>query len=133
MGKGSANPTDPHHTSSFIQPTPQPQKTQKPRKPKRKDTQVPQPSGPMENVANEAIHKELGDSLVKAATTASSLEAEQDSFSSLKALLITRRMLPNTSLRYIAFLKLFLDQSKKLKCHLTLIINLKLHITEHLM
>ncbi|GJV30417.1 hypothetical protein Tco_1386865 [Tanacetum coccineum] len=64
MGKGSANPTDPHHTSSFIQPTPQPQKTQKPRKPKRKDTQVPQPSGPMENVANEAIHKELGDSLV---------------------------------------------------------------------
>ncbi|GKD70811.1 hypothetical protein Tco_1324901, partial [Tanacetum coccineum] len=27
----------------------------------------------------EAIHKELGDSLVRAATTASSLEAEQDS------------------------------------------------------
>ncbi|GJR99767.1 hypothetical protein Tco_0316276 [Tanacetum coccineum] len=28
---------------------------------------------------NEAVHKELGDSLVRAATTASSLEAEQDS------------------------------------------------------
>ncbi|GKC11651.1 hypothetical protein Tco_1008433, partial [Tanacetum coccineum] len=28
---------------------------------------------------DEAIHKELGDSLVRAATTASSLEAEQDS------------------------------------------------------
>ncbi|GKC38059.1 hypothetical protein Tco_1050443 [Tanacetum coccineum] len=49
-----------------------------PRKPKRKDTQVPQPSGPTEHVADEAVHKELGDSLVRATTTASSLEAEQD-------------------------------------------------------
>ncbi|GKD08289.1 hypothetical protein Tco_1187974, partial [Tanacetum coccineum] len=32
-----------------------------------------------ENVADEAVHKELGDSLVRAATIASSLEAEQDS------------------------------------------------------
>nr|GFB68700.1 hypothetical protein [Tanacetum cinerariifolium] len=51
---------------------------QKPRKPTRKDTQVPQPSDHMENVADEVVHKELGDSLVRAATTASSLEAEQD-------------------------------------------------------
>ncbi|GJY56487.1 hypothetical protein Tco_0455602 [Tanacetum coccineum] len=49
------------------------------RKPKRKDTHIPQPSDPIENVADEAVHKELGDSLVRAATTASSLEAEQDS------------------------------------------------------
>ncbi|GJZ98740.1 hypothetical protein Tco_0671193, partial [Tanacetum coccineum] len=49
-----AIPTDPHHTPTFIQPSTQPQKTQKPRKLKRKDTQ-------------------------RAATTASSLEAEQDS------------------------------------------------------
>nr|GEZ40552.1 hypothetical protein [Tanacetum cinerariifolium] len=48
-------------------------------KPKRKDTQVPQPSDPIENVPDEAVHKELGDRLVRAATTASSLEAEQDS------------------------------------------------------
>ncbi|GKD61780.1 hypothetical protein Tco_1299289, partial [Tanacetum coccineum] len=48
-------------------------------KPKRKDTQVPQPSDPIENVADEVVHKELGDSLVRAATTTSSLEAEQDS------------------------------------------------------
>ncbi|GJW41710.1 putative ribonuclease H-like domain-containing protein [Tanacetum coccineum] len=48
-------------------------------KPKRKDTQVPQPSNPIENVADKAVHKELGDSWVRAATTASSLEAEQDS------------------------------------------------------
>ncbi|GJT75572.1 putative ribonuclease H-like domain-containing protein [Tanacetum coccineum] len=35
-----------------------------PRKPKRKDTQVPQPSNPSKNVADEAVYKELGDSLV---------------------------------------------------------------------
>ncbi|GJS02517.1 hypothetical protein Tco_0319025 [Tanacetum coccineum] len=64
MGEGSANPIDPHHTHTFIQPSPQPQKTQKPMKPKRKDTQVSQPSDPTESVADEAIHKELGDSLV---------------------------------------------------------------------
>ncbi|GJY36835.1 hypothetical protein Tco_0422213 [Tanacetum coccineum] len=79
MGEGSAMPTDPQHTPTFIQPSPPPQKTQKPRKPKRKDTQVPQPSGPTDIVADEAVHKELGDRLVRAATTASSLEAEQDS------------------------------------------------------
>ncbi|GJZ31475.1 hypothetical protein Tco_0576522 [Tanacetum coccineum] len=40
MGEGSANPTDPHHTPTIIQPsTSQPQKKQKPRKPKRKDTE----------------------------------------------------------------------------------------------
>ncbi|GJY74151.1 hypothetical protein Tco_0478582, partial [Tanacetum coccineum] len=33
----------------------------------------------IENVANEAVYKELGDSLVRAATTSSSLEAKQDS------------------------------------------------------
>ncbi|GJR11152.1 retrovirus-related pol polyprotein from transposon TNT 1-94 [Tanacetum coccineum] len=77
--KGSAIPTDPHYTPTFIQPSTQPQKTQQPRKPKRKDTQVRQPSDPIENVADEAVHKELGDSLVRAVTTTSSLEVEQDS------------------------------------------------------
>nr|GEU91637.1 hypothetical protein [Tanacetum cinerariifolium] len=49
------------------------------RKPKRKDTQVPQPSDPTNIVADEAVYKERGDKLVRADTTASSLEAEQDS------------------------------------------------------
>nr|GFA99016.1 hypothetical protein [Tanacetum cinerariifolium] len=53
--------------------------TQKTRKAKRKDTQVPQLSGPTESVADVAVYKELDDSLVRAATTASSLKAEQDS------------------------------------------------------
>ncbi|GKB61426.1 hypothetical protein Tco_0917612 [Tanacetum coccineum] len=80
MGKGLAIPTDPHHTPIITQPlTSQPQKYQTPRKPKRKDTQVPQPSDSTKNVADEVVHKELGDKLVRAATTTSSLEAEQDS------------------------------------------------------
>ncbi|GJT20060.1 putative ribonuclease H-like domain-containing protein [Tanacetum coccineum] len=79
MVKGLAMPTDPYHIPTIIESSSQPQKTQKPRKPKRKNTQVPQPSGPTDIVADETIHKELGDSLVRAATTASSLEAEQDS------------------------------------------------------
>ncbi|GJZ71306.1 hypothetical protein Tco_0635157 [Tanacetum coccineum] len=78
-GEGSVIPTDSHHTPTFIQPSTQSQKTQQPRKPKRKDTQVPQSSDPIENVADKAVHKELGESLVRDATTASSLEAEQDS------------------------------------------------------
>nr|GEV32373.1 hypothetical protein [Tanacetum cinerariifolium] len=49
-----------------------------PRKAKRKDTQVPQLSGPTESVVDEAVYNELDDRLVRAATTASSLEAEQD-------------------------------------------------------
>nr|GEW36151.1 hypothetical protein [Tanacetum cinerariifolium] len=61
--EGLAIPTDPHHTPTIIQPPSQPQKKQQPRKPKRKDTQLPQPSDPIKNVADEAVHKELGDSL----------------------------------------------------------------------
>ncbi|GKD02383.1 hypothetical protein Tco_1177357 [Tanacetum coccineum] len=41
-------------------------------------------SDPIENIANEAIYKELGDNLVRAATTASSLEAKQDSGGGLR-------------------------------------------------
>ncbi|GKE78666.1 hypothetical protein Tco_1544786 [Tanacetum coccineum] len=64
LGEGLAILTDPHHTPTIIQPSTQPKKTQKPRKPKRKDTQVPPPSDPSENIANEVVHKELGNSLV---------------------------------------------------------------------
>ncbi|GKD18114.1 hypothetical protein Tco_1207272 [Tanacetum coccineum] len=79
IGEGSINPTDPHHTPTIIQPsTSQPQKKQKPRKLKRKDTEVPQPSGHTDNVADEAVYEEMDDSLERAATTATSLDAEQD-------------------------------------------------------
>ncbi|GJT58081.1 hypothetical protein Tco_0993135 [Tanacetum coccineum] len=45
----------------------------------RKDTEVPQPSGPITNVVDTAVNEEMDDSLVRAATIASNLEAEQDS------------------------------------------------------
>nr|GEV86808.1 hypothetical protein [Tanacetum cinerariifolium] len=78
--KGSVMPTDPHHIPTILQSSSsQPQKTHKPRKPTTKVTQVPQPNEPIKHVADEAVHKELGDSLVRSATTASSLRAEQDS------------------------------------------------------
>ncbi|GKE74864.1 hypothetical protein Tco_1536905, partial [Tanacetum coccineum] len=46
---------------------------------KKKDTKVPQPSGPTTYVADEVVNEKMDDSLVRAATTAASLEAEQDS------------------------------------------------------
>ncbi|GJU98823.1 hypothetical protein Tco_1328094 [Tanacetum coccineum] len=59
MGEGSANPTDPHHTPIITQPsTSQPQKKQKPRNSKRKDTEIPQSSGPTEPIADEAANEE---------------------------------------------------------------------------
>ncbi|GKC07097.1 hypothetical protein Tco_0998707 [Tanacetum coccineum] len=80
MGEGLANPTDPHYTPTIIQPsTSQPQKKQRSRRPKRKDTEVPQPSGPTTNVTDEAVYEDRDDSLVRAATTATSLDVEQDS------------------------------------------------------
>ncbi|GJZ57708.1 putative ribonuclease H-like domain-containing protein, partial [Tanacetum coccineum] len=54
--------------------------SQTPRQFKRgRDTKIPQSSGPPEKVDDEAFHKELGGRMERAATTASSLEAEQDS------------------------------------------------------
>nr|GEW62364.1 hypothetical protein [Tanacetum cinerariifolium] len=85
LGESSTIPNDPQHIQTIIQPSSsQPQKTQKPRKPTRKDSHVPQPSGHTESVTDEAVHKELGNRLVRAAATASSLEAEQDSGGGLR-------------------------------------------------
>ncbi|GJU61569.1 putative ribonuclease H-like domain-containing protein [Tanacetum coccineum] len=55
-------------------------KTQTPRQVKRgRDTKIHQSGSPTNKAGDEAIHKELGDRMERAATTASSLEAEQDS------------------------------------------------------
>ncbi|GKD68718.1 putative reverse transcriptase domain-containing protein [Tanacetum coccineum] len=51
---------------------------------KRKDTKLPQTSSPTTNVADEAVKEEMDDSLVRATTTASSLEAEQDNGNNIK-------------------------------------------------
>nr|GEU39865.1 hypothetical protein [Tanacetum cinerariifolium] len=49
------------------------------RKTKRKATEISQSSGPTTLVADETVHEEKGDRVERAATTASSLDAEQDS------------------------------------------------------
>ncbi|GJR46659.1 hypothetical protein Tco_1314762 [Tanacetum coccineum] len=79
IGEGSANPIDPHPTPIITQPsTSQPKKKQKSRRSRRKDTEIPQSSVPSDNVADEAVYEEREDSLVRATTTATGLDAEQD-------------------------------------------------------
>ncbi|GJV07571.1 hypothetical protein Tco_1345227 [Tanacetum coccineum] len=57
----------------------QPKKTHKHRTTKRKDTEISQSSGPTTLVVDETVHKERGDSVEMATTTATSLDAEQGS------------------------------------------------------
>ncbi|GJS47320.1 hypothetical protein Tco_0597441 [Tanacetum coccineum] len=61
-GEGSAMPTDPHHTPIITQQSSsQPQRKQKSRRPKEKDTEIPQSSVPsdLQNVTpDEAIIEE---------------------------------------------------------------------------
>nr|GEY33628.1 hypothetical protein [Tanacetum cinerariifolium] len=53
-------------------------KKQKPRKPRKQDTELPQTSVPTETVADEAVNKEMYDSLETATITSTSLDAKQD-------------------------------------------------------
>ncbi|GKC89316.1 hypothetical protein Tco_1149965, partial [Tanacetum coccineum] len=56
------------------------QKTHKPRQAKRgRETEIPQSSGPPKKVGDEAVYTGEDDRVVRAATTAFSLEAEQES------------------------------------------------------
>ncbi|GJR94602.1 hypothetical protein Tco_0266776 [Tanacetum coccineum] len=85
VGEGSEMLTNPNHTPTIIQPsTSQPQKKQRSRRSKRKDTDVPQPSSSTTNVADEVVNEEMDDSLERVATTATGLEVEQDSGSIYK-------------------------------------------------
>ncbi|GJY08129.1 hypothetical protein Tco_0375183 [Tanacetum coccineum] len=89
-GEGSEQPTEPQPPPLTALPSQEgqvsavvpshPQKTQTPRQSKRgRDTEIPQSGGPPEKVGDEAVHKEFGDRVERAATTAASLDAEQDS------------------------------------------------------
>ncbi|GJU19392.1 hypothetical protein Tco_1152734, partial [Tanacetum coccineum] len=99
-GEGSGQPSEPQPTPSPVPPSHEvhvttvashPQKTQTPRRAKRgQDTKIPQSGGPPEKVGDEAVHKELGDRVERDATTAASLDAEQDSGNILKTQSMTR-------------------------------------------
>ncbi|GKC83371.1 hypothetical protein Tco_1139088, partial [Tanacetum coccineum] len=85
-GEGSGQPSEPQPPSSTAQPShvttfaTQHQKTHKPRRAKRgRDNEIPQSSGPPKKVGDEAVYTGEDDRVVRAATTASSLEAEQES------------------------------------------------------
>nr|GEV49480.1 hypothetical protein [Tanacetum cinerariifolium] len=84
-GKGSGQPSEPQPPSSTTPPEQvlaaisQPQKTHTPRRTKRgRDTEIPQSSGSPKKVGNEAIYTRKDDRVVRDATTAASLEAEQE-------------------------------------------------------
>ncbi|GJU45216.1 hypothetical protein Tco_1202482 [Tanacetum coccineum] len=89
-GEGSGQPSEPQHTPTTASPSnvvpiptialsSHPKNTHKHRKTKRHATKISQSSGPTTLVADESIHEERGDSVERAATTAASLVAEQDS------------------------------------------------------
>ncbi|GJV01803.1 hypothetical protein Tco_1335372 [Tanacetum coccineum] len=85
-GEGSGQPSEPQLPSSTAPPSQvttvatQNQKTHKPRRAKRGwDTEIPQSSGPPKKVGDEAVYTGEDERVVRAATTASSLEAEQES------------------------------------------------------
>ncbi|GJX04942.1 hypothetical protein Tco_0190858 [Tanacetum coccineum] len=80
QSKGLAMPTDPQHTPTIIQSsTYQLQKKQRLGRPRRKDNEIPHSRIPSNNITDEAVNKEMDDSLVRAATTSIGLDAEQDS------------------------------------------------------
>ncbi|GJT47238.1 hypothetical protein Tco_0955953 [Tanacetum coccineum] len=84
-GEGLRQPSEPQPPSSTGPPSQvttvatRHQKTHKPRRAKRVwDTEIPQSSGPPKKVSDEAVYTGEDDRVVRAATTASSLEAEQE-------------------------------------------------------
>ncbi|GJY18382.1 hypothetical protein Tco_0389873 [Tanacetum coccineum] len=87
-GEGSGQPSEPQPPSSTAPPyhevqvttvASQPQKTHTPRRAKRgRDTKIPQSSGPLKKVGDEAVYTGEDDRMVRAATTTTSLEAEQE-------------------------------------------------------
>ncbi|GKA85213.1 hypothetical protein Tco_0806867 [Tanacetum coccineum] len=94
-GEGSGQPTKPQYTPTSASPShvepiqtvaspSQPKKTHKHRRTNRKATEISQSSGPTILIADETVHEERRDRMERAATTASSLEAEQDNGSILR-------------------------------------------------
>ncbi|GKD32453.1 hypothetical protein Tco_1247962, partial [Tanacetum coccineum] len=88
-GEGSGQPSEPQPAPSTGQPiieeqipvteSSSPQNTQSHRKALQEDTQLPQTSVHIPNIADEAVFKEWDDRVVKATTTAASLDVAQAS------------------------------------------------------
>ncbi|GJU24775.1 hypothetical protein Tco_1163396 [Tanacetum coccineum] len=72
------------------------QKTQTPRQALNKDTELPQTSVPIPNVADEAVYEEWDDRVKKATTTTASLDAIHDSDGSFRCQKATRGSIAQT-------------------------------------
>ncbi|GKC09109.1 hypothetical protein Tco_1000719, partial [Tanacetum coccineum] len=104
-GKGSGNPFEPQQPPSTTQSTNEEQipnvsssshhKTQPPRQALNKDTELPQTSVPIPNVADEAVYEEWDDRVERDATIDASLDAAQGSCNILKTQLTA---IPNVPL-----------------------------------
>ncbi|GJX10455.1 hypothetical protein Tco_0200314 [Tanacetum coccineum] len=88
-GEGSGQPSEPQPTPSTAQPrieeqipvteSSSPQNTQSPRKALQEDTQCPQTSMPILNIADESVFKGWDGKVLRATTTAASLDVAQAS------------------------------------------------------
>nr|GEX64959.1 hypothetical protein [Tanacetum cinerariifolium] len=78
LGKGLTMPFVPQHIPIIQPSTSKPQKKQKHMKQRRQDTKLPQTSVPKETVTDEADNEEMYDSLERATTTATNLDAKHD-------------------------------------------------------
>ncbi|GKA88634.1 hypothetical protein Tco_0810398 [Tanacetum coccineum] len=80
QGEGSTHPVESHHIPTSAPSTLQPPVSSTSRRTTRQESVVPQPRSPTQTlVADETIHEERGDSVERAATTATSLDVEQSS------------------------------------------------------
>ncbi|GJS97382.1 putative ribonuclease H-like domain-containing protein [Tanacetum coccineum] len=85
---------------------------------------------PLKKVGNEAVHKELGDRMERAATTASSLEVEQDSVNAVRHQLVLPVQVPavegdsiNTSIKESDGFAEIIDFLKASSAHYALTVN----------
>ncbi|GKE83580.1 hypothetical protein Tco_1557322, partial [Tanacetum coccineum] len=80
QGEGSTHPVESHHTPTSAPSTSQPQVLPTSRRTTRQESVVLQRRSPTQTlVAYETVHEEKGDSVERAATTATNLDAEQGS------------------------------------------------------
>ncbi|GJW66903.1 hypothetical protein Tco_0121327 [Tanacetum coccineum] len=93
MGEGSEIPTDPHHTPIITQP----QRKQKSRKSKKKNIEVPRPSGSTDNVPDENVPTTSNDPLLSDSEIASLKKKVKklEMRNKLRTPRLKRRMHPN--------------------------------------
>ncbi|GKE24844.1 hypothetical protein Tco_1436356, partial [Tanacetum coccineum] len=70
------------------------------------------PVVPLTKVSDEAVHKELGNKMERAATTASSLEAEQDSVNAVRHMLMLPVQLPAAEVNRVRQLQALVDKKR---------------------